>query len=123
MKTIQGIIFALVLGLTVAGFQKDILAEGGKGEPTAAELGQITLAPDQITDQMLDDFVQADRKIRDVQIKANQQIFQILDQEGLSVGKYNGIVQAISKDENLLKKVQEKIQKVLAEEEKAQAGK
>lgn len=120
MKKTQVMILALLFSLAIPVLQPNAFAEGGKGEPTAADLGQMTIAPDQVNDQMLDSFIKADRRIREVQIKANREIFQILDQEGLSVGKYNGIVQAISKDEKLLKKVQDKIQKILAQEQKAQ---
>lgn len=114
-------IVSLVVGL---GFQGNLLAQRADGEPkgapTAAEMGQETIAPDKITDAMLDSFVKADRKIREVQVKANQEIFKILDSEGLNVSKYNGIVQAITKDEAILKKVQAKIQAILQKEHEAQ---
>ncbi len=111
----------LVVLIAGFGFQGSLLAQRADGEPkgapTAAELSsQELIAPDKITDAMLDNFVRADRRIRDVQVKANQEIFQILDSEGLSVGKYNGIVQALSKDQTMLKKVQSKIQAILQKE-------
>jgi len=118
------LLVVLIAGL---GFQGSLLAQRADGEPkgapAAADLGQEMIAPDKITDAMLDDFVRADRKIRDVQVKANQEIFQILDSEGLSVGKYNGIVQALSKDQTLLKKVQSKIQSILQKESEAEGKK
>ena len=119
MATFNKLLFVvLIAGF---GFQGSLLAQRADGEPkgapTAAELSsQELIAPDKITDAMLDNFVRADRRIRDVQVKANQEIFQILDSEGLSVGKYNGIVQALSKDQTMLKKVQSKIQAILQKE-------
>ena len=115
----------LILMVVGLGFQGNLLAQRvdgePKGAPTAAELsGQELIAPDKITDDMLDGFVRADRRIRNVQVKANQEIFQILDAEGLSVGKYNGIVQALSKDQAMLKKVQAKIQAILQKENEAE---
>ncbi len=112
-------ILALAGALMAFQFTGVVYAEGGKGAPTPAELGQAIPA-DQITDKMLDSFVKADRQIREVQIEANQKIFRILEQEGLSVEKYNGIVQAITTNDKILKKVQDKINKILAEENKQQ---
>lgn len=118
----------LVMFIAGLGLQGNLLAQRADGEPkgapTAAELSsQELIAPDKITDAMLDDFVRADRKIRDVQMRANQEIFQILDAEGLSVGKYNGIVQALSKDQAMLKKVQSKIQAILQKESEEEGKK
>ena len=123
MKTLQIMLLFTLLAGTLVGTNLFAQRADGepKGAPTVQELKAVALDPSKINDAMLDSFVKADRKIREVQIKANQQIFQILDQEGLSVEKYNGIVQALSQDEKLLKKVQDKITEILKEEKEDKA--
>lgn len=116
MKTLLGV-FALA-GLLSLGSQGTLLADDSVAPAQPVNAGKAAFTPEQITDPILDQFLRADQKIREAQIKANQEMFRILDQEGMSVEQYNSIVQAINKDQALLKKVQGKIAAILAEENK-----
>ncbi|GEM_PF-2842362 len=121
MKKVPIAVIAVML--LVAGFGQKLFAEGPKGAPTPQETAPMELASKDINDALIDDFLRADQKIREVQIKANREIFQILDQEKLSVAKYNGIVQAISRDSGLLKRVHERLSKMLEKQKSAEAKK
>ncbi|MBI4398836.1 MAG: DUF4168 domain-containing protein [Candidatus Omnitrophica bacterium] len=106
----------------IASFSSAYAQEAGVPQAAGEQATIEELKPKDISDSLIDDFLRVDQKIREVQIQANREIFEILEQEKLSVAKYNGIVQAISKDEALLKRVQDRLSSMLSSQ-KQEEGK